>query len=235
MFGLPGQTMTAWQRSVEALIHLEPEHVSAYALTVERGTPFGALDRAGQLPRPGDEEVAVMFDWGRAALADAGYAHYEVSSYARPGRRAVHNTLYWTGGAYLGVGASAASFRPVVDGSGWRFSNPRATGTYLRAAGAGSVAPVLVERRSPHDLEQESLWLALRTADGVDRAKHRQRHGHDPLAFRERAAAAVRCVSAGWLEVSDDSVRLTARGFLFADEVAGRLWVLSPGPELLGG
>jgi oxygen-independent coproporphyrinogen-3 oxidase len=226
MYGLPGQDEAGWLASVAALVALGPEHVSAYALTVERGTPFGARARAGSLVTPPDEDVAAMFERGRAALAAAGYEQYEVSSYARPGSRAVHNHLYWTGAAYLGVGASAASFRPLADGTGWRFSNPRATETYLRAvdAGAGNPRPAKIERRTQPELENEAIWLGLRTTDGVDRAAHRARFGADPLAGRERAAASARCVAAGWLSVTDADLRLTPAGLLFADEVASRLW-----------
>jgi oxygen-independent coproporphyrinogen-3 oxidase len=219
MYGVPGQAMDDWQRSIEALIALGPDHVSAYALTVERGTAFGALDRAGRLARPDDEVVAAMSVWGRQALAAAGYQQYEVSSYARAGRRAIHNGLYWSGGAYLGAGASAASFRPLTDGTGWRFTNPRATDTYLR-----DPAPASSERRSAADLENEALWLALRTSDGVDRFAHARRFGRDPLAGPERAAAAAKCVEKGWLTVDAAGLRLTSTGFLFADEVAARLW-----------
>ncbi len=217
MYGLPGQTMDAWRASVEAMIALAPEHVAAYALTIERGTAFGTLDRKGRLARPDDDVVAEMFTWGRSALADAGYAHYEVSSYARPDRRAVHNALYWSGGAYLGLGASAASFRPLSDGTGWRFTNPRATDTYLR-----DPTPAHVEHRLATDLESEALWLGLRTTDGIDRAAHTRRHGRDPLAGRQ--AAARGCVEAGWLAITPEVLRLSDRGFLFADEVAARLW-----------
>ena len=228
MFGLPGQTMTAWQRSVEALIALEPEHVSAYALTVERGTAFHALDRRGQLERPDDDATAAMFSWADRTLAVAGYEHYEVSSYARAGLRAVHNQLYWTQAAYLGVGVSAASFRPLADGSGWRFTNPRSTETYLRAFTGGAVVrPAKVERRTVEELENEALWLALRTRDGVDRGRHRDRFGADPLDMPERRREADRCVSAGWLRVTPRILCLSDEGLLFADEVAARLW-LSP-------
>jgi len=226
MFGLPGQSLDDWRRSVDAAVALAPEHVSAYALTIERGTPFGALDRRGKLPRAGDDAVAAMFQAGRAALAAAGLAHYEVSSYARPGRRARHNSLYWqaAGAAYLGAGASASSFRPLAAGGGWRWANPRASGTYLRAAhaGAGSPAPVHVEHRAPADLENEAVWLGLRTVDGVDRAAHRRRYGRDVLDGREVGVAA--CLRAGWLDVSDSRVGLSEGGWLFADEVATRLW-----------
>ena len=227
MFGLPGQTVDDWRDSLDALLALSPEHITAYALTIERGTPFGALARAGRLQRPDEESVAAMYVTGHEVLQAAGFEHYEISSYARPGRRAVHNTLYWTGGAYLGVGASASSFRPLADGSGWRFSNPRALETYLRraSAGQGNPLPAKVERRTPEGLENEGLWLGLRTSDGVDRTAHARRYGRDPLAFAERAAAAQKCVDAGWLLVAPDRLRLTATGFLFADEVASRLWL----------
>jgi oxygen-independent coproporphyrinogen-3 oxidase len=227
MFGLPGQTMDDWRHSLAALVALSPEHITAYALTVERGTPFGALERAGKLPRPDDEAVAAMCLTTHDVLKGADFEHYEISSYARFGRRAVHNTLYWTGGAYLGVGASASSFRPLCDGTGWRFSSPRALATYQRsaAAGKGNPLPAKLERRTAENLENEGLWLGLRTSDGVDRAAHARRYGCDPLSSPERAAAACKCVDAGWLSVAPDRLCLTVTGFLFADEVARRLWL----------
>jgi coproporphyrinogen III oxidase-like Fe-S oxidoreductase len=125
---------------------------------------------------------------------------------------------------YLGVGASAASFRPLADGGGWRFSNPRATDVYLGAARAAGGSPAVrhVERRSADDLENEAVWLGLRTTDGIDRLAHRARHGRDPLAGR--ASASAWALAAGWLVVDEARVRLTPAGVLFADEVAGRFW-----------
>jgi oxygen-independent coproporphyrinogen III oxidase len=223
MFGVPGQSLDGWRRDVAAVVALAPEHVSAYALTVERGTVFGARDRRGDLPRPDDEAVAGMFEHARRAFADAGLVGYEISSYARQGRRARHNQLYWGLGPYLGVGVSAASFRPLADGTGWRFSNPRATEVYLRQMRVGQ-QPLArhVERRSAEDLDNEAVWLGLRTSDGLDRAAHARRHGRDPLVGREPAVAAA--VAAGWLSVDDARVRLTPAGLLFADEIATRLW-----------
>lgn len=224
IFGIPGQTLDDWERAIAGAAALAPEHLSAYALTVERGTAFGARDRAGDLPRPDDEAVAAMFEAARAGFAAAGLSPYEVSSYARPGRRARHNQLYWSLAPYLGVGASAASFRPLAEGGGWRFSNPRATDVYLRAARAGGGSPAVrhVERRTASDLENEAIWLGLRTVDGVDRAAHRTRHGQDPLAGRESSLAAV--VSSGWLVADEQRLRLTPSGVLFADEIASRFW-----------
>jgi len=225
MFGLPEQTMADWRASLAALLALAPAHITAYALTVEAGTRFGALERAGKLARPGDEQVAAMYSTCHDVLTSAGYEHYEISSYARPGCRSVHNSLYWTMGAYLGLGVSASSFRPLASGGGWRFSNPRTVGIYLREVhvSAGAVPPEQVELRSPAQLEDEALWLGLRMSDGVDRRAHEQRYGHDPLAPPERKTAADACAAAGWLEVTPERLRLLPAGFLFADEVAVRL------------
>ncbi len=223
MFGVPGQSLDVWRRDVDAVVALAPEHVSAYALTVERGTVFGARDRRGDLARPDDEAVAAMFEHARAVFAAAGLTGYEISSYARAGRRARHNQLYWALGPYLGVGASAASFRPLADGTGWRFSNPRSTDVYLRQSQPGrQPGPRHVERRSAADLENEAVWLGLRTSDGVNRAAHARRHGRDPVVGREAAVAAA--VAAGWLTADETCLRLTATGLLFADEIATRLW-----------
>lgn len=217
MFGVPEQSFDDWRRAVDTAIALGPDHVSAYALTVERGTAFGSLARAGRLARPDDEAVARMFEHARTAFAAAGLGPYEISSYARPDRRSRHNRLYWALSPYLGVGASAASFRPLDDGGAWRFSDPRATDVYLRDA-----TPRHVERRTAADLENEAVWLGLRTTDGIDRAAHAARHGVDPLLGRELEI--TRAVAAGWLVVDEARVRLTAAGELFADEVASRLW-----------
>ena len=225
MFGLPGQTMEDWRASLSALCALSPEHITAYALTVEAGTHFGALERAGKLDRPGDELVAAMYSACHDTLTAAGYEHYEISSYARPGRRSVHNSLYWTMGAYIGLGASASSFRPLASGEGWRFSNPRSASTYMRAvhASSGAVPPEQAELRSPAQIEDEALWLGLRMSDGVDRLAHQRRHGQDPLAPPGRQAAAAACAAAGWLEITPERLRLLPAGLLFADEVAVRL------------
>ncbi|MDZ4695171.1 MAG: radical SAM family heme chaperone HemW [Deltaproteobacteria bacterium] len=226
MFGLPGQSLPAWQRAIDALVALGPEHISCYGLTIERGTPFGAMVRAGKLANPDEDLCAQMYAVAQSQLAAAGYAQYEVSNHARDGHRARHNQLYWTQGAYLGIGCSSASFRPLRDGRAFRFTNPRATDTYLSAveAGAGEFVPAQSELRLLLDLENEALWLALRTKDGVDRPAFSKRFGVDPLATQTRAAAAARCVERGWIEVTEKRIVPTTLGFLFADELAVELW-----------
>ena len=197
MFGVPGQSFDDWRRAVDPAIGLAPEHVSAYALTVERGTAFGSLARAGRLARPDDEAVAAMFEHARARVRRGGDRARTRSRATRaPDRQSRHNRLYWSLSPYLGVGASAASFRPLADGTAWRFSDPRATDVYLREP-----TPRHVERRTAADLENEAVWLGLRTAAGIDRAVHRARHGVDPVVGRDLEVE--RAVTAGWLVVDD--------------------------------
>ena len=226
MFGLPGQTLLQWQQTLRLAAAAGPDHLSCYALTIEPFTPFGQREKKGQLSRPDDDAVAEMWDVAQATLATAGFEHYEVSSYAQPLARAVHNSLYWTQAAYLGVGCAAASFRPMAGGGGWRFINPRSAESYMRGSlsASGEVAAAQVEWRSSDDLEGEALWLALRTSDGLDRARHRELFGADPLHSATRNQTAQALQRAGWLTISPAYLRPTPAGLLFADEMASRLW-----------
>ena len=162
-----------------------------------------------------------MFEHAGAAFAAAGLARYEVSSYARPGRSARHNRLYWSLAAYLGAGASASSFRPLADGTAWRFANPRATDVYLRKPRRGSRATSSGARPPIWRTKPCGWGYALSpasTAPGIAPVI-----GVDPVSRREAAVAAA--VKSGWLVVDDVKLQLTADGFLFADEVATRLWL----------
>jgi oxygen-independent coproporphyrinogen-3 oxidase len=168
-----------------------------------------------------------MYERVMARMGAAGFEHYEISSWARPGRRAVHNTLYWTGGEFLGLGCSAHSFRRGADGGGERFSTVRSVDEWFERvprAGTGALAADAAlahyERLDAAALEREALWLGLRLVDGVDRAAHRARHQVDPLD--RHADEIARLVREGLVELVPDRLRLTRRGILFADEVGAR-------------
>jgi oxygen-independent coproporphyrinogen-3 oxidase len=222
MFGLPTQTLAELDRDLEGLLALSPEHLSIYGLTIEERTPFGALHRQGQLTLPDTDLQAEMYLAIGDRAARAGYVHYEVSSYARPGFAAVHNTLYWSGGEWLGLGCAAHSFRHLPEGGGERRANVRSVDAYLaRCADPAQAAESLVasrERLGAEDLGREAMWLGLRRlAEGVHRATYAERHGADPtIRF---AAEMVRLHSAGLVEVDSERIRLTPRGVLLADEV----------------
>jgi oxygen-independent coproporphyrinogen-3 oxidase len=227
MFGLPGQTLTELGRDLDGLLALQPEHLSIYNLTVEERTPYGAMQRAGSLRLPEEGLVAEMYALVRERMIDAGFEHYEISNYARPSRRAVHNSLYWAQGEYLGLGSSAHSHRHLEDGAGERFSTVRSVDDYFRARGNWGKGPLHedaalghYERLDAPTREREALWLGLRLLDGVDRKLHAARHGEDPVATHRETLS--RLEKEGLVEVSPERLRLTRRGILFADEVGAR-------------
>lgn len=230
MFGLPTQTLEELERDLGGLLALGPEHLSIYGLTIEDRTPFGALHRQGQLTLPDNDLQAEMYQRIGERAAEAGYVHYEVSSYARPGFAAVHNTLYWSGGEWLGLGSAAHSFRylPGGDGGGERRANVRSVDAYLARCAAGSqrgwqeeeTEGIVASREqlSAETLGREAMWLGLRRlSEGIDRATYAARHGDDPA--RRFATEMARLCAAGLVDVAPDRIRLTPRGVLLADEV----------------
>jgi oxygen-independent coproporphyrinogen III oxidase len=215
MFALPGQTLAALDRDLAGVLEMRPEHVSVYNLTVEERTAFAALARTGALALPDSGVAAEMYERIDERLARAGFTHYEVSSWARPGFAAVHNALYWTGGEYLGLGCSAASFRRLPGGGGERFNNLRSVDKWLKSPGEAQT-----ETLDAAALEKEAMWLGLRLVDGIDRARHRRQHGVDPVEHHAREVEKL--VHERFIDVTPEKLRLTKRGILFSDEVAQR-------------
>ncbi len=193
--------------SVHAAIASGVDHLSVYELTIEDRTMFGKRARAGQLPVLGEDALTDLYEASHHALTAAGFEHYEISSYARPGRRAVHNGLYWSGGEFLGLGLGAASFWRGNDGGAERWTGTRDLATYL-AGGPDRVAERTV--LDPGTVATDLLWLAMRTRDGAPAAA--------------LPPSVVAWILAGGLGERDgDHLRPTLRGFLFADQVAARI------------
>jgi oxygen-independent coproporphyrinogen-3 oxidase len=211
MFALPEQTLAGLGAQIDALLALDLPHISAYQLTIEPDTAFGRL---GVRPPEGEPYFLQVHD----RLGSAGYEHYEISSYARPGARAVHNQLYWRGGEYLGLGMSAHSFRRLAGGTAERFANGRDLPAYL----SDPRAPwALHEVLHVDTLQREALWLGLRClSDGISRADFQSLHGADPEHLFGRVLADLR--ACGLVEDTPLGFRLTRAGMLLADEVALR-------------
>lgn len=232
MFGLPQQGRAALDRELEALLALDTEHLSLYSLTIEPRTAFATLVRDKALVMPDDERQAELYERARDRLSAAGYVQHEISSWARPGRHAQHNTLYWRQGEYLGVGASASSLRLIGDGSamtGERFSNQRSVDRYF-AATSSLVGELAHEGRiathetlAPDALEREAVWLGLRLVEGIERVSHRHRFGHDVLDVPRTAASVAKLAAAGLLDLDEQKLKLTRRGVLLADRVGEEL------------
>jgi oxygen-independent coproporphyrinogen-3 oxidase len=216
MFGLSTQTQAEWQESLDWALRRRPEHVSFYGLTIEPGTRFHHWRGQGSLPLPDDEDQAQMYEGGQAAMAAAGLEQYEISNFARPGRQARHNRLYWINADTLGLGAGAWSF---VDGrrSG-RIKQPQA---YLAAVAEGREPVVESERLEGRAARSEAALLALRMNQGLDLGAWRARHGMDFEA--EFGPALAPAFKAGCLEQGGGRLALTAKGRLLANEVFERL------------
>ncbi len=199
VFGAAGESVEDWSSTLEEVIALDPGHISAYALTVEPGTPL-AGDRARH---PDDDDQATKYVMADERLARAGYECYEISNWARPGRRCRHNLLYWSGGEYLGVGCAAHSHR-----AGRRWWNVRTPERFIAAIDAGRPPEAAGEELGPAARRREGLQLALRTDEGVPAD-----------AFEPDAVVTLD----GLVEVTGGQVRLTVAGRLLANEVAVHL------------
>jgi putative oxygen-independent coproporphyrinogen III oxidase len=197
IFGAVGESVDDWARTLDDVLALSPSHVSAYALTVEPGTPL-ALEPARH---PDDDDQAEKYALADAVLTDAGLANYEISNWARPGHECRHNLLYWRQGDYRGIGCAAHSHS-----AGCRWWNVRTPERYIAAISEGRSPVAASEELDAETRELERLQLALRTRDGVPA----EAVPDDP-AF------------ANLVDRNGNRVRLTVDGRLLANEVALRL------------
>jgi oxygen-independent coproporphyrinogen-3 oxidase len=189
-------------------VELSADHLSVYELTIEERTAFGQRVRDGRLVPLPEDTLAELYVATHDRLTTAGYEHYEISSYARPGRRAVHNALYWRGAAFLGLGVGAASLELDAHGGGGRVTNPRRAADYLADPGA----PAEVTECAPAELAADRAWLGLRTSDGVTEAELAAAPGLADALVAERLA-----------ERRAGRICPTLRGFLLADRIAARV------------
>ena len=221
IYGIPGQSLADWEDGLDAAIELKPDHISCYALQLalepdEWAAPPrpGALRWRNRVIRRQDDELAAAH-YGRAeeVLARAGYRHYELSSWALPGRESRHNSAYWARSAYTGIGAGAHSY----DGAAERSWNIRDLDRYLSAAEAGERPAAGGETLDEETRAFEAIALGLRRVDGVSRRAFDAEFNTDPA---ERFTVAVaETTSNGLLEVDGDLIRLSATGRLMASEV----------------
>jgi putative oxygen-independent coproporphyrinogen III oxidase len=211
IYGGPGEDAGSWAATLEAAVALGPEHLSAYALTIEPATKFGRLVAAGRMPEPAEDDLADRYDTACAALAAAGYAHYEVSNWARDGHASRHNLTYWRRGRYLGLGAGAHEF----DGATRRW-NVNGVPDYLNHVREGRRPTDGEERLDLDQARFEALALRLRTAGGLDPEEARAL-GVDP-----DGEEATRLRAAGLLGPGP-GLALTEQGMFLHGEVVARL------------
>ena len=202
IYGAAGETLADWERTLEAALALDPPHVSAYALTVEPGTPLARRIDAGEVDAPDDDDQAAKYLAADTALGVAGRPWYEISNWARPGRECRHNLLYWAQGEYLGIGCAAHGHTPL----GRRWWNVRTPDRYIGLIGGGAPAEAgheVLDGPARHD---EAAMLGLRTRHGVPADAAAEALVADGLAARHGAR-----------------IVLTPTGRLLANEATARL------------
>ena len=213
IYGLPHQTMERWMENLTAAVALQPEHLSCYGLKVEEGTPLFARRDTAQLP---DEEAqADMYLATVAYLGEQGYAQYEISNFAKPGRESRHNLKYWSLGEYAGFGPGAHS-----DFGGVRYAYERDLEGYIRSVREGTALLSECETIPPMDRDTEWIMLGLRTVRGLDvkEFEHRFRRRFTCfLSFLEN------CRKAGYAVEEDGRWHLTPEGFLVSNQIISTL------------
>lgn len=213
IFALPGQTLADLEAEIDRYLALVPEHLSCYGLTAEPDTPFHHRVQAGELRLPDGDFYAEAFLLLHRRLTAAGFEHYEIANYARPGSACRHNLGYWGRREYLGVGAGAHSYFPA--GWGARRGVPADLDAYAAALAGRQEPAELLETFDRAGAMSETLYLGLRTAAGVDDSAFRARFG---VGVAEAYPAAVGRLQP-WLSQSDRHWRLTVAGWLLFDRL----------------
>ena len=215
IYGSPWETDDQWRATVQGIVAEETTHVSAYALTIEEGTPLATLVATGRAPQVDPDVQAERHAVAEEMLRAAGMTRYEISNWARPGYASAHNVLYWSAGDYLGFGAGAHGH--LGGRRSWTLKLPR---DFIAAVDSGSTVEAGHEMLRGRDRAAEALVLGMRLASGVEREPFRARFGSDYLDAIEPELEDLEGL--GLLEPGAD-IRLTPRGTQVASEVAVRL------------
>ncbi len=208
--GVPGQTPASFRHTLERTIASAPQHVSVYGLTIEAGTPYARWFGRAPQQFPDDDATADLLELAEESLTAAGFAHYEISNFAKPGFESEHNRGYWQQRECIALGMSASGYERGV-----RYRNARGFDEYCEAVERGASARVDEERLGFPERVGEAAMLALRTSEGIRDGDFRVRFGLDARAIF--APAINKCREAGLLETDGQGVRLTARGRLLAN------------------
>jgi oxygen-independent coproporphyrinogen-3 oxidase len=213
IFAAPEQSLSDWEYSLREAIARRPEHISAYNLTIEQGTPFHRLLLNREIRKPGEELELQFLQSAIRILRENGYAPYEISNYAvDPSRYSRHNCKYWDHTPYIGLGPSAHSFWDAQ-----RHANVRSVAEYIARINEGHLARAFSETIDAKTMEFESILLSLRTYSGLDLSKFRQRFQR---AFTDKYAGVVSHLTEdGLAEISDSHFCLTSRGMAISDSI----------------
>ena len=216
IYGLPGQTLKDWRRTLLTALALEPEHLALYELSVEPATPFAARQERGELSLPEDDLMAEMEVLAQAELRRHGYQRYEISNYARPGFQCRHNLNYWQNGPYVGLGAGAVS-----SFDGLRLKNVDDAKIYTAKIGSGLPAFREGEALGHAASFRETVIMGLRLLDGVQLASLRARYDLEPLTYYGPTLERLR--DRGLVAWNEERLWLTATALPVAHQVLSDL------------
>jgi len=223
IFGIPGQSLTSWRQTLEVALELSPQHISTYGLTFEPGTPLTADWQMGRVKKCDEELEREMYLLAKESLEAAGYEHYEISNFARPGFRCRHNEKYWDGSPYVGVGPSAHSY----DGT-YRWQNICDVRAYADNLSEGKLPVSEREKLSKEQIGLELILLGLRRREGLDLKKWKYLMHNDLLQQAERILDDLGGVDVSaqpfgksnkLLGARDDFMFLTKKGLLLYDTI----------------
>ena len=215
MFALPRQTLGEWRSDLEEALHLRPEHLSLYNLTIESGTEFGNRLARGDLQETDEDLAADMYELAMDLARAAGYQQYEISNYSLPGRECAHNLIYWRNHPYLGFGVSASSFF-----GGTRWTHTASLREYIRTAPSGRVTRASQEKLNDREALGEEIMLGLRTERGISPAALSSRYPWDVASLFSQTFKTLGLH--GLLRREGERVRLTRRGKMLANDVCAR-------------
>lgn len=213
IYGTPGQSIEKWRTDIERGLRLEPEHISIYCLSLEPGVPLYENTNAGW---PEEELQAEMYFFARDAFLDAGYEHYEISNFARPGYECRHNLKYWRDEEYLGLGVAAA-----YHWSGKRYKNPDTLKEYASSVDRGEWPLPAPEPSNPEREMRTAVILGLRLLNGIDLAEFEERFGANLLDYY--GSALDKLLDAEMLQLEGGMLRISPQALFISDEVFSHL------------
>ena len=218
MFGFPEESLSQWMSDIRHAIQLDVEHISAYSLMYEEGTPLYHMLKQGKISEIDEETSRKMYETLIDQLTGAGYEHYEISNFARPGFRSRHNSSYWHEVPYIGIGAAAHSYNRKQ--RSWNIENIQ---TYIRSIGDG-ILPSESEQLDISTRYNDLITTALRTSDGINLMKMEQEFGKE-LADRLLQEAQSH-ISRGLMKIKNGRLSLTREGLYISDDVMSDFMII---------
>ena len=215
IYGLPGQSLESWVQNVRQAIETNVQHISAYCLSYEQGTRLWVMRKQGKVKETSDELCVAMHNRLATMLKEAGFEHYEISNFSKPGYRSRHNSSYWNFTPYLGLGAAAHSYNGIS-----RRYNPSSIKEYINALSKGHPA-FIEENLQWWERHDEEIMLRLRTSDGLDTDVFKQHYGvkpYDTLLYKVKPL-----IEQGLLRQDNNVLVLTPDGMMMSDNIIRNL------------